>query len=435
MEFIDAIFEPVLLPLIKVLAVVFVFAMGIGTLLTLAERKQSAYMQRRRGPNRANIRIGSLNLRLGGLLHLVADPIKLIVKEDFVPEEANKPLHFIAPALGLVPAMIIFAIVPFMDFWCHGTSLPVGGVDYCFPLDPGAAASFSLQDLSDPVFNPNLGHYFQIANINAGLLYMFAVTGISVYGAAIAGWASNSKFSLLGGLRSSAQMISAEVAMGLSLAGVLMIFGSLDVNEMVRQQGELLFGVVPKWGIVVQPLAFFLFLTASIAESKRAPFDMPECESELVAGYFTEYSAMKFAVFSLGEFIAVVFIGTIVTTIFLGGWHIPWLYADGFHFSADSMIAADGVGVQASAVQAYVTSSASGGALGPDIPLPYWVVVLLRISAFLGKSLFLCFMQLQLRWTLPRFRYDQVMHLGWKILLPLSLLNLVITGVVMILLN
>ena len=421
----EQLFDYMLLPLIKVIGVVFVFGMGIGTLLTLAERKQSAYTQRRTGPNRANIRVGSLNLRLNGLIHLIADPIKLILKEDFVPQDANKPLHFIAPALGLIPAMVIFAIVPFMDFWCSGVSYPVAGLDYCFPpVATTLGTSFNLQDLSNPMLNPMLEHYFQIADINAGLLYMFAVTGISVYGSAIAGWASNSKFSLLGGLRSGAQMISYEVSMGLSLAGLLIIYGSIDVNEMVRQQGELMFGVIPKWGIFVQPLAFILFFTASYAESKRAPFDMPECESEIVAGYFTEYSAMKFAVFSLGEFVAVVFIASIVATLFLGGWHVPWLYADGFHFTEASMIAAQGGVVSADAVQAYAT----GG--GADIAMPYWAVVLLRIGAFLGKAIFLCFMQLQLRWTLPRFRYDQIMHLGWKVLLPLSLLNLVVTALV-----
>ncbi len=427
MEFLESIWEPMLLPILKVSVVVFVIGMGIGTLLTLVERKQSAYMQRRIGPNRANLRIGGLNLRLNGLVHLAADGIKMLLKEDFVPAGANKRLHLLAPMIGLIPAMIIFAIVPFMDFWCDGTNIVVDGMDYCLPEGAAANGSWQLAELANPTYNPLLKHYFQIADMNAGLLYMFAITGISVYGTALAGWASNSKFSLLGGLRASAQMISYEVSMGLSLAGILMIYGSIDVNDMVREQGQLLFGFLPMWGIVVQPLAFIMFLTASIAESKRAPFDMPEAESELVAGYFTEYSSMKFAVFSLGEFVAIGFIAAITATLFLGGWHIPWLYADGFHFT-DAGMMAESVSVTGQGVADYIAGAKDHG---PDIALPYWMVVLLRIGGFLGKIVFLCFLQLQLRWTLPRFRYDQIMHLGWKILLPLSLLNLLVTAVIM----
>jgi NADH-quinone oxidoreductase subunit H len=286
-----------------------------------------------------------------------------------------------------------------------------------------------LARLNNPTFNGRLGHYFQIVDLNAGLLYMFAITGISVYGAALAGWASNSKFSLLGGLRASAQMISYEVSMGLSLAGLLMIYGTLDVNEMVRQQGNLVFGFLPMWGIFVQPLAFFLFLTASIAESKRAPFDMPEAESELVAGYFTEYSSLKFAVFSLSEFVAIGFIGCITATLFLGGWQVPWLYADGFHFSEASMLATSSTVISGEQVQGYLSQA---GGLGPDLAMPYWAVVVLRIGAFLLKVLAVVFLQLQLRWTVPRFRYDQIMSLGWKILLPASLINLVVTAIAML---
>jgi NADH-quinone oxidoreductase subunit H len=196
---------------------------------------------------------------------------------------------------------------------------------------------------------------------------------------------------------------------------------------MVRQQGTLLFGFLPMWGILVQPVGFLLFLTASIAESKRAPFDMPECESELVAGYFTEYSALKFAMFFLGEFMTIVFIGCIVSTLFLGGWHVPWLYADGFHFTTATMMhAGDAAIVSVGDVQGYLHSGQ------PSIPLPYWLVVALRIGAFVAKVLFMCAMQLQLRWTVPRFRYDQVMRLGWKVLLPLAIANVFITAIVIL---
>lgn len=413
-------------PLIKIVIIIFGFVMGVGTLMTLWERKYSAWIQRRVGPNRANI--GSL--RLGGLIHIAADGIKMLLKADFTPHGANRKLHVLAPMLGLLPSMVIFAIVPFMDYACTGNiTAPIGGYDFCFPDDTSAIAQAPVADLANPIFNGSIHNWFQVADINAGLLYMFAIAGLAVYGAAIAGWASNSKYSLLGGLRASAQMISYEVSMGLSLAGILMIYGTIDVNEMVRAQGQLLFGVIPMWGIFVQPLAFFLFLTASIAESKRAPFDMPEAESELVAGYFTEYSSMKFAVFSLGEFIAIVFIAAITAVIFLGGWQVPWLYADGFHFSTTSMLPmTDGLTVGA----AQTALTANAAQFAPDIALPYPLVILLRIGAFMAKTALITLLQFQLRWTVPRFRYDQVMHLGWKILLPLSIANLFVTAVVML---
>lgn len=417
----EALIDIALIPVIKVVAVVFGFAMALGTILTWVERKQSAFIQRRVGPNRANL--GPITLF--GLLHLAADGIKMLLKEDIVPEGANKKLHLLAPALGLLPAMIIFAIVPFMDFYCHGTNVVIDGMDYCFAATGIGEGTVRLDELSNPLYNARLGHYFQIADLQAGLLYMFAVTGVSVYGSAIAGWASNSKFSLMGGLRASAQMISYEISMGLSIAGLLMIYGTVDVNDMVREQGSLLFGFLPSWGIFLQPVAFVLFLTASIAESKRAPFDMPEAESELVAGYFTEYSSLKFAVFSLGEFVAVVFIAAITATLFLGGWHVPWLYADGFHFGFDAWTS--GSVTSGAEVAAYAAANQ------PDLELPYIAVVLLRIGAFAAKTILLCFLQLQIRWTLPRFRYDQVMHLGWKVLLPVSLINLVVTAFVVLL--
>ena len=419
------IITEILISFAKILVIVFGFVMALGSFLTLTERKYAAFVQKRLGPMRAEV----FGFRLGGLFHLVADGIKMILKEDFTPDKANKGLHALAPALGLFPAMIIFAIVPFMDEWCSGVAFPVSGQDLCFNIESteallqatntGVVASFGATE-----------NYFQIADLNAGLLYMFAVTGVSVYGSALAGWSSNAKFSLLGGLRAGAQMISYEVTMGLSLAGILMIYGTIDLNDMVREQGTLLFGVVPMWGIVVQPLAFVMFLTASIAESKRAPFDMPEAESELVAGYFTEYSAMKFGIFMLGEFIIVVFIGAICATLFLGGWHLPWLYADGFHFTTESMMSASSTGAYTvGALQEYANAGA------PDLALPYWLVAVLRVGSFILKILFMIALQMQIRWTLPRFRYDQIMHLGWKILLPLSLANLVLTAIVILLVS
>lgn len=376
--------------LLKVTVIALCFVMLVGTLFTMVERKLSSTIHNRVGPNRANIG----PFRLWGLLHIAADGIKTLFKEDIVPSGADKKLHFLAPFLGLFPAMVMFAVVPMGDTWCsdamvYGAANIEYGLEACrLATDHDVAGTEHL--------------LFQIADIDAGLLFLFAVTSLGVYGAALAGWSSNNKYSQLGGLRASAQMISYEVTMLLALAGVIMIYGTIDLNDIVREQGELMFGFLPKWGIFVQPLGFVLFLTAAIAETKRAPFDLPEADSEIVAGYFTEYSSMKFAVFSLGEFIAVLVVGGLLATLFLGGWQVPFLYGDGFHFG------------------------------DAHVEIPYFLVTLMRMTAFVAKLLLMSWLQFMLRWTLPRFRYDQLMTLGWKVLLPLSLVNILITGLVLL---
>lgn len=350
--------ELVLWGLVKFVAIVFGWVMLVATVLTYLERKQSAYMQNRIGPNRAWV-MGKkfpLSATLGQIL---ADAVKVLVKEDTEPPRGGNPiLHQISPGLALVPALLMWIIIPF------GPG----------PM-PGAEGE----------------NWFLIADLNVGLLFMFAVMSISVYGGTIGAWASNSGFSLLGGLRVAAQMISYEVTLGLNLVGIFMIFGSMRLNDIIWGQGEL------AWGIVLQPLGFILFMVASIAETKRAPFDMPEAESELIAGYFTEFSSMRFAVFSLSEFIAVVAVAAVGVCAFLGGWQIPWVATP-----------VDAAGV----------------------PIYGWITVA-QVAIFLAKMVFVIWLQMQLRWTLPRFRYDQVMKLGWVYLLPLSILNLVGTAVVM----
>lgn len=369
----------------KILAVILLFAFPIGSLMTLlGDRKQSSLIQNRVGPNRARLPIIG---NLLGIPHFVADGIKMIFKEDVVPDQANRFWHNLAPMLTIFPAVVTWAVIPFNDHFCHG-DITVGMVD-------GIYRDICLGERRN---------YFSIADLDAGLLYVFAIASIGVYGAAIAGWASNSKYSLLGALRSSAQMISYEVSMGLSVTGLILIFGTLNLQEMVVMQGHLMWGWLPMWGIIVQPLAFFLFLTIMMAETKRAPFNVPEAESELVAGYFTEFSSMKFGVIQLGEYVATVFVGALIATMFLGGWHVPWLFADGFHFDTDGAV---------------------------DVALPYWVVIAVRGAAFAAKALFILWLQFMLRWTLPMFRYDQIMTLGWKICLPLSIANLVVTAFVM----
>lgn len=374
-----------LITIVKILVIVFGFVMAVASMLTLlGDRKQSAKIQNRVGPTQAKL-FGTSFLQKLGVPHFIADGIKMILKENTVPAGANKFLFIIAPALVFLPGLFGWAAIPFMDQYCTG-DISV------------------LPNYQEVCTNGQWKNYFQIMHLNVGILYAFAITAISVYGAAIAGWASNSKFSLLGGLRSSAQMISYEVTIGLSLAGIVLVFGSLDFNEIARLQGQQLWGWLPMWGIVVQPVAFFLFFISGMAETKRAPFDLPEGESEIVAGYITEYSSMNFGIMQLGEYAATVFIGAMIALLFFGGWQVPFLYGDGFHFGA-------------------ITGS-------PDVAVPYGVVIALRLGAMIFKTLLFVWLQFMMRWTLPRFRYDQVMTLGWKILLPLSLANLFITALI-----
>ncbi len=350
----NTIADLAILTALKAGVFLFGFVMVVATLLTWLERKYSALLQNRIGPNRANIG----NWRLGGLFHIIADSIKMLVKEDFAPDTPNPIMFRLAPLCAFVPAMVVFAAIPF------GPDIP-------------------LSDQPGDVLR------LQIAPMGLGILFIFALSSLNVYGAVLGAGASNNKWSLMGGLRISAQMISYEVALGLTLVGIFMIYGSVDIQEIIVGQGELLGGFLPKWGIFVQPFAFILYLACAIAENKRAPFDVAEAESELTAGYWTEYSAMAFGMLALAEFVEVVLIGCIGATLFLGGWQIP--------------------GVE-------------GHSAG---------IIAMQIGAFLLKVLLLVWLQLTIRWTLPRFRYDQIMSLGWKMLLPAALLNLFVTGLVL----
>ena len=352
-----------LIILIK-LALVLGMIMNLAGLLTWAERKQSALMQDRIGPNRANI----FGFTFYGLLHPIADGIKLITKEDFIPARANKAIHSLAPAVAMFPALVTYAVIPFGDI------LRVGGREI------------------------NL----QVADLSVGIIFIFSIASLAIYGVMLGGWSSHNNYSLLGGLRAAAQMISYEIAMGLSILGLLMIYGTVELDDLVRQQGYLIGGWLPQWGIVVQPAAFFLFLCAAIAENKRTPFDLPEGESEII-GYFLEYSGMRFGMFFLAEFADIVVASALLTTLFFGGWQIPFLMADGFHLPG-----------------------------GFSLALPHLLVVVLQVAAFGLKVVFFCWFLLLVRWTLPRFRYDQLMRLGWKYLFPLTLANIFITGLIVL---
>jgi NADH-quinone oxidoreductase subunit H len=420
-----------LLPaLIKVLILVMAFIMPLASLLTWMERKQSAMMQDRVGPNMARISIGPVTLRLWGLLHIATDGLKMLFKEDFIPRRAHRVLYTLAPLFAFVPAMVVFAIVPFGDALCYGQmfdTLSQADVDQCAAGRGGTP--------------------LQIAQIDVGLLYYFAIASIATYGTTLAGWASYNKWAILGALRATAQMISYEVAIGLTIVGALLCYGTLEPHALVKAQQ------MTHWGILLQPIAFILFFTAAIAETKRAPFDLPEGESEII-GYFLEYSGMRFGLFFLAEFIEIVFVSALVATLFLGGWNLPFgiLEAHGFSsgFACQAFFVGGGVVLTATGAAIWRASKHAEGVGSVIIVIGTLHLVLAMWSAFTGwgtelphvmivavglltwgiKVLALCWLQLLIRWTLPRFRYDQLMSLGWKGLLPLSIANIVLTAVV-----
>ena len=365
------------------------FLVNVAGVLTWLDRRQSAMIQDRIGPNRAVIKIGKFELRLAGLLHTAADGVKFFFKEDFMPPNADKLLFSLAPILAMMPVIALAAVIPMGDT-LDPRALFAGG-SHAF-VERFGAPPISLREGFYPVS-------MAIAPLNVGVLYVFALAGQGIVGAAIAGWSSDNKFSLMGALRAASQMVSYEVAMGLSLIGAMMIYGTVRLDDMVRWQGD------NAWGIFVQPVAFFLFFTAAVAESKRIPFDLPEAESELVSGYFTEYSGMKFGMFYFAEYMEVVTSSMLLVTIFLGGWQLPFFHRDGITvaFGATSII---------------------------HVAIPHLVMSILGVLVFFGKTLVICSFQAFVRWSLPRFRYDQLMKLGWKVLLPASLANIFATGTI-----
>jgi len=315
--------------------------LGIGLLhvayATYFERKVIGHMQARLGP----MRVGP-----HGLLQPFADGIKLFFKEDIIPAQADKAVFYLAPIIFMASSMVNLAVIPF---------------------DPS----------------------FVIADLNVGLLFIFAMAGMGVYGIFIAGWASNSKYAFMGGIRSAAQVISYEIALGLSLVGVMMMAGSLNLSDIIRAQGESVWGMYA----IPQFLGFIVFVIAAVAETNRTPFDMPEAESELVAGYFTEYSGFRFALFFLGEYIAMILMASLCTICFLGGWTLPWYVLKVLPFLS-------------------------------YVPGVVWFIM--KVYAFF-------FFYYWIRATVPRYRYDQLMGIGWKILIPVALANILLTGLVKIL--
>ena len=310
-------------------------------IMIYAERRVSAFMQGRLGPNRVGPQ---------GLLQPIADGIKFLMKEDIIPAGVDKPVYLLAPAMLLIPALMTFAVIPF-------------------------GASITLFGRNIPL---------QVADINVGILYILALTSIGVYGLVLAGWSSNSKYPLIGGLRSSAQLISYELAMGLAIVSIVLLAGSLRLNDIIANQQGYFFS----WNICKQPLAFLIFLIAIYAETNRLPFDLTEAEQELVGGYHTEYSSMKFAMFFMAEYANMITGAALTVTLFFGGWDVPFI------------------------------NESSMGIPG----------VILSILSFAFKTAFFLFLYIWVRWTFPRFRYDQLMNIGWKVLLPLALINIFITA-------
>jgi NADH-quinone oxidoreductase subunit H len=369
------------------------FLLNLAGVLTWLDRRQSAMIQDRIGPNRAVIKIFGIEIRLAGLLHTAADGIKFFTKEDFMPPRADGLLFMLAPILSMGAVFALLTVIPFGDTICPRQFLPNW---------PNIFTGVAVPAQGVCSADPRSGYYpidLSIAPLDIGILYIFAISGQGIIAAAIAGWASDNKFSLMGALRASSQMVSYEVTLGLSLVGAWMVYGGGRLDGWVRWQTE------NAWGIFVQPLAFFIFFAASVAENKRIPFDLPEAESELVSGYFTEYAGMKFGMFYFAEYAEIVTGSMLLVTIFLGGWGLPFFHRDGLTIRFGDLVLAKAL-------------------------VPHFWMTLLGVVAFFVKVTAVCWVQCFVRWSLPRFRYDQLMKLGWKVLLPLSLGNILVTGAV-----
>lgn len=363
---------------VKIAIITFGIILPLVALSSLAERKVSAFIQDRIGPNRVGIPMtlfgAKKDIPLLGLVQPLADGLKFLLKEDFTPKHVRKFYFWLAPALVLVPALLTVAVIPFgSEMKLFGRQIPL-----------------------------------VIADLNIGPLFVFAISSLGVYGIVLAGWASNSKYPFLGGVRSSSQMISYEIALGLSVIPVLMIFQELNLGAIVRFQDKNGWLLLPLWGdglslqrwLLLVPLviSFVVFTVSIFAETNRMPFDLPECETELVAGYHTEYSSMKFALFFLGEYAAMIVGSGLIVTLFLGGWSIPF---------------GDMIG------------------LGYEAARDTWWVGLLHVGCFLTKVVAFIFFFMWVRWTLPRFRFDQLMRLGWIFFFEIALFNVFLTALIL----
>jgi len=403
-----------------------VFSVAAVPVLVWLERRVAALIQNRLGPNRCNIK----GVRLGGLIQPIADMLKLLFKEEFYPKHIKQRFYYIlAPSLVFGASFLSFMVIPYAD-------------------------NITLN---------NTVYHIQALPIELGVLWIIAFASLGVYGIIIAGWSSHNKYSILGALRASSQMISYEIAMGLAIVSMLITYGTISLNEMVQQQGELFFGFIPAWGIFMQPLAAVIFIVTAFAETNRAPFDAAEGESEIVAGYHTEYSAMKFALFFMGEYIAMSASSALIITMFFGGYQIPWFSTQVMHENIELVLLILMVFLPLLSLgfikwmkfnnsctpsrrkeTLYLTYIISIAVISLELLMIYLLrsgldyeqssitIMILQILSFGVKLLMMNFVFVWVRWTFPRFRYDQTQHLGWKILLPLALLNIFISAIVVV---
>jgi NADH-quinone oxidoreductase subunit H len=402
------------------------FTLATIPLLVWMERRVAALIQNRLGPNRCNIK----GIRLGGIVQPVADMLKLLFKEEFYPKHIKQKFYYIlAPSIVFGSSFLSFMVIPY----------------------------------ADDITIDNYTYHIQALPIELGVLWVIAFAGLGVYGIIIAGWSSHNKYSILGALRASSQVISYEIAMGLALVSMLITYGTISLNPIVQQQGELLFGFIPAWGVVLQPLAALIFIVTAFAETNRAPFDAAEGESEIVAGYHTEYSAMKFALFFMGEYIAMSAASAIIVTLFFGGYQIPWLDTAVMQGNIDLVFISlmviiplfslgfigwmkrnNSASLSRQKETKYAIVFIAIGLIAFEALLFYMLntgisslqtdlsVMLLQIASFAFKVMMMNFVFVWARWTFPRFRYDQTQHLGWRILLPLALANIVISAIIVV---
>lgn len=357
--------------LTQVIATLLLMILGIAVgaqvapIMSWVERRQCAMIQRRIGPNR----VGIFKFKIFGLGQPIADAIKLLFKEDFIPPYVHKAFYVMAPVIPVITGLAVTVAIP----W--GSYLIV----------------------NNQVVN------LQAVSLNSGFLLIFAISSLGVYGVTLAGWSSNNKYSLLGGLRASAQMISYEVAMGLSIIPLVFIWGTLDLQKMIAHQSEILWGFLPNWGVFHAPISFIIFLVTIFAETNRLPFDLAESEGELVAGFLTEYGAMRWSLFFLGEYSMMFVLSVLTISLFFGGYQIPWI--------SQNMIL--------DWLNPFINTVAA-----------HWVLFFVGFVTLITKVIILMWLFVQVRFTVPRFRYDQLMRLGWVYLLPIALVNLVVTAIV-----
>ncbi|MDB5291510.1 MAG: nuoH, partial [Phycisphaerales bacterium] len=434
-------------PWVFITLVVHLVVLGSVAYMILLERKVASWVQDRIGPNRTGLGFGIIpflkDKKMAGLGQPLADGLKFILKEDYQPKGVDYYLFTLAPVMMVIVIIVSIATIP----W-GGVRETTAAVDITNPLGvenqpqeaylaakPGEALNAKAIDIAkksmpngdevigDPVINTNVDetgvahvtadvkyrYAFQISSLNIGVLFILAVLSLSVYGVVIGGWASNNKYSFLGGLRATANMISYEIPLGLAVLCIVVIYGSLSLDDIVNKQAHYWLGFIPAWNVFTQPLAFLMFLICIHAEANRAPFDMAEAEQELVGGYHTEYSSMRFALFFLAEYAGMVTTSAVCVALFFGGWHLPWI---------DKL--------------PFAWAHALGGNVDTNHPeiTTSLIAAIVRSFVFFGKVVAIIFVFMWVRWSLPRFRFDQLMMLAWRALIPISLAMLMMTAIV-----